>query len=131
MRVKLKGLNSKHHRLASGETVTYYYAWRGGPRLHGKLGSAEFIASYNEAVSRKRPAPAGTMLSILQAYQNSGEFLNLRDRTRADYVKLIILIEKTFADFPLAALDDRRSRGEFLAWRDEIVKRSLRQADYA
>ena len=29
------------------------------------------------------------------------------------------------------ALADRRSRGEFKAWRDELAKRSLRQADYA
>jgi hypothetical protein len=28
---------------------TYYYAWRGGPRLTGEPGSQEFLASYNEA----------------------------------------------------------------------------------
>jgi integrase len=48
-----------------------------------------------------------------------------------DYVKKIKIIEKKFADFPLAALTDRRSRGLFMAWRDELALRSRRQADYA
>ena len=34
---------------------TYYYAWRGGPRLRGELGSPTFMASYQEAIeSRQR-----------------------------------------------------------------------------
>jgi integrase len=35
-----------------------------------------------------------------------------------------------FGDCPVKLLDDRRVRGEFLAWRDEIAKSSPRQADY-
>lgn len=34
------------------------------------------------------------------------------------------------ANFPLSALDDRRTRAEFLDWRDRIGARSRRQADY-
>jgi hypothetical protein len=36
-----------------------------------------------------------------------------------------------FADFPISALADRRTRGEFLAWRDKLAAKSRRQADYA
>ena len=32
---------------------------------------------------------------------------------------LIMRIEKRFGDFPLSALTDRRSRGIFMAWRDQ------------
>ena len=35
MRVNLKGIASATKVLASGEKVTYYYAWRGGPRFDG------------------------------------------------------------------------------------------------
>jgi integrase len=40
-------------------------------------------------------------------------------------------VEAEFADFPLAALADRRTRGEFLAWRDRLGVKSRRQADYS
>jgi integrase len=50
---------------------------------------------------------------------------------RHDYVEQIELIEKEFADFPLSALADRRTRGIFMAWRDRLATRSRRQADYA
>jgi integrase len=56
----------------------------------------------------------------------------LADSTRRSYVALIIRIEKTFADFPLAALTDRRTRGVFKEWRDRIaIESGRRQADYA
>jgi hypothetical protein len=130
-RIRLKGLNSRRKALADGSLVTYYYAWKGGPRLAGELGSPEFIASYHEAVTAKKAAPIGVLLSLMQAYQGSAEFAGLRDRTRLDYVKQIKLIEGQFGDFPLAALGSRGTRAVFLAWRDELALKSRRQADYA
>ena len=40
------------------------------------------------------------------------------------------MIEKKFGDFPLSLLSDRRTRGEFMAWRDKLASTSRRQADY-
>ena len=54
MRVRLKGLNSKRKTLADGSVVTYWYAWKGGPRLKGEPGTPEFVASYNDAINRSR-----------------------------------------------------------------------------
>ena len=129
--IRLKGLNSKKKKLADGSVVTYHYAWKGGPRLTGKLGSPEFIASYREAVTAKKAAPVGLLLSLIQAYQGSADFTDLRDRTRLDYVKQIKLIEKQFGDFPLTALSSRGTRAVFMGWRDELALKSRRQADYA
>ena len=65
-------------------------------------------------------------------YQASEDFTGLAASTRRSYVALIVRIEKAFADFPLAALTDRRTRGIFKAWRDRIATDSgRRQADYA
>jgi integrase len=51
---------------------------------------------------------------------------------RSFYVPLLTRIEKDLGDFPLAALSDRRARGVFMEWRDEIAASSgRRQADYA
>jgi integrase len=130
MRMTLKGINRARMRLADGRIETYYYAWKGGPRLRGKPGSPEFIASYNEAVAQRVVEPRGALLSVLQAYQRSQDFLGLAERTRTDYVAKIRLIERTFGDFPLAALTDRRTRGVFMAWRDKLATTSRRQADY-
>ena len=131
MRVRLKGINRITKKLADGRTVTYFYAWKGGPALLGEPGSPEFVASYNEAVARKVTPPAGTIFSILRAYQDSDDFRELAERTKPDYVGKIKLIERKFGDFPLGALSDPRSPGIFLEWRDELPGKSRRQADYA
>ena len=132
MRVRLKGINSKRKRLADGSWRTYWYAWKSGPPLRGEPGTPEFIASYNEAVARKVTPPRGTVLSVLTQYQASEDFRSLADSTRRGYVALITRIEKDFGDFPLSALTDRRTRGVFMAWRDEIAASAgRRQADYA
>jgi hypothetical protein len=131
MRVRLKGINSITKKLADGTRRTYWYAWKGGPPLRGEPGSPEFVHSYNEAIARRVVPPQGTMLSPLRAYQASGEFSGLAERTRIDYVKHIKGIEKELGDFPLAALTDRRTRGIFMAWRDRLAAKSRRQADYA
>src|SRR5215471_19346846 len=132
MRVRLKGINSYTARLADGTTRTYWYAWKGGPRLRGEPGSPEFIASYNEAAAQKLNTPSGWLLSLLQKYQASDDFRSLGERTRKDYVGIIQkVIEPEFADFPLSALPDKRTRGIFLDWRDRLALKSRRQADYA
>jgi len=131
MRVRLKGLNCATKRLADGTLRTYWYAWRGGPLLRGEPGTPEFVASYNEAIARRVTPPQGVLLSILQGYQASGEFLGRAERTRFDYIRHIKAIEKEFGDFPLSALTDRRTRGVFRAWRDRRAAKSRRQADYA
>ncbi len=132
MRVRLKGLNSKRKRLADGSFKTYWWAWKGGPPLRGEPGTPEFMASYNEAVAAKVAMPSGTLLALLLQYQDSDDFRSLADSTRRSYVPLIIRIENSFGDFPLAALTDRRTRGVFMAWRDQIaLSAGRRQADYA
>ena len=132
MRVRLKGINPVTKRLADGTLRSYWYAWKGGPPLCGEPGTPEFIASYNEAISRKVVSPRGTLLAVLQQYQASEDFRVLADSTRRSYIPLITRIEKRFGDFPLSALTDRRSRGIFMGWRDQVAATAgRRQADYA
>jgi integrase len=131
MRIRLKGINRVRKRLADGRVVTYYYAWKGGPALPAAPGSPEFVAAYKDAIRRKIAPPQGVMLALLRAFQDSQDFLGLAPRTRADYIAKIRLIEKKFGDFPLSDLSDRRSRGIFMAWRDQLASSSRRQADYA
>jgi hypothetical protein len=99
MRIRLKGINPKRKRLADGSSRTYYYAWKGGPRLQGEPGSPEFVASYNAAVAQKVTPPAGVLLSLLFRFQESGEFkFKISPRTRRDYIKQIKHIERKFSE---------------------------------
>lgn len=131
MRVRLKGINRVRKRLANGQYRTYYYAWKGGPRLEGKPGSPEFHASYSAATAVRSLVPPDQLVSVLEQYRRSSEFLDLAPRTRHDYDRLLLKIERDFGDLPLDALRDPRTRGEFLAWRDRNALKSRRQADYA
>jgi integrase len=126
----LKGIHKTTARLADGSKAVYFYAWKGGPRLRGKRGSPDFIASYLEACE-KRPAPMQDKLqSVFDAYQRSQRYLGRAPRTQFDYGRKIKAIAKKFGDFPLSGPTDRRTRGIFLAWRDELAATSQRQADY-
>jgi integrase len=131
MRVRLKGINNATKPLADGTIKHYWYAWRGGPLLRGEPGTPEFIASYNEAVARKVTAPEGVLSALIGKFESSQEFERLAPRTQDDYRKQFRLIYRNFGDLPLEALCDPRVRGVFKDWRDEIAKRSLRQADAA
>lgn len=66
VKVDLKGIakvNAKGH--------TYYYAWRGGPRLRGEPGSPEFMASYNEAIESRRTPDSGRFKSLVVSFRAS------------------------------------------------------------
>jgi hypothetical protein len=129
MRVQLKGICHVRKKLASGEVREYWYSWRGGPRLEGRPGSAEFIASYNAAIARSKPS-SNDLAFLLDAYQDSEGFRCLASKTKKDYNKILTSIRKKFGDCPIKLLDYRKVRGDFLEWRDEIAKSSPRQADY-
>jgi integrase len=130
VRVVLKGVHKVKMRLASGEVKTYFYAWRGGPQIKAKPGSPEFVAAYNDAHGQLRQPKAGTLMTIIAEYKASPEFTRLAPSSRRAYLIYIKLIEDAFGDLPLAALADRRVRGEFKTWRDSFVE-TPRKADYA
>lgn len=131
VRVRLKGLHRATKKLANGQVVTYWYAWRGGPRLAGQPGSPEFAAAHHEAVIQKLPSRVtGTLQDVINGYQASAAFRGLAERTQKDYGYCLRRIEAAFGDFPVTALSDKRTRGLFREWRDRISMRSTRNADY-
>ncbi len=131
MRVDLKGVNRVSKTLKNGRKKTYYYAWKGGPRLDGKPGSPEFVDAYRAAHNRRKRVLNDTLQHVFDKYLDSLDFKDLKERTRKDYRRQILRIEERFADFPVAALAEKDARGLFLDWRDELAARSRRQADYA
>lgn len=130
MRVNLKGIHRVRKKLASGLFATYYYAWRGGPRIEARFGTPEFHQAYVAAHAAQREKPIESLNAVFRAFEQSSDYTSLSDRTRKDYAKHLKHIEAEFGDFPVSALGDRRTRGEFLAWRDRVGTSSERTADY-
>ena len=131
MRVNLKGIHTVKSKLADGSTRTYYYAWRGGPALPGEPGSDEFMVARNKALAERATPPDGHVKALIANYLTSDEFKACSPRTQADYRKHIKTIENEFGDYPISGLSDRRTRGIFKKWRDELPGKSRRQAQYA
>jgi integrase len=67
---------------------------------------------------------------LIAQFKASSEYRTLAASTARAYRTYIRLIEDEFGDLPLAALDDRRIRGEFKTWRDKFAV-TPRKADYA
>jgi integrase len=130
VRVVLKGVHRVNARLATGEVKTYYYAWRGGPQIKAKPGTPEFVQEYHNAHASVRQPRAGTFMTIIAQYKAAPEFTNLAQSTKRAYLAYIKLVEDEFGDLPIAALTDRRVRGEFKSWRDKFAN-TPRKADYA
>lgn len=134
-RVRLKGLNSIRKRLADGSTVTYWYAWKGGPRLPGLPGSPAFLAAFNAAHAERRKPTGENLRALVGLYRASPEFTGLADATRKVWLRWLDLISETegplaIGGLPWAGLDDRRVRADILAWRDQWAHQP-RTADYA
>jgi len=129
VRVELKGLHRVKKRLANGTVETYYYAWRGGPRITADPNTPEFPCAYVDAhKARKRP-PAGTLFGLIAEFKAPSEFPANEASARA-YRSYLKLIEEEFGDMPIAALSDPAVRGVFKTWRDKMAA-TPRKADYA
>src|SRR5208282_884806 len=98
MRVQLKGVCHVRKKLANGEVRDYWYAWRGGQRLEGRPGTAEFIASYNAAIAVRRKPSDNDLGFLLDAYQDSDGFRCLASKTKKDYNRILASIRKKFGD---------------------------------
>src|SRR5829696_10140510 len=111
MRVHLKGIHRVEGRLATGERRSYYYAWRGGPRISGHPGSPEFVRQYQAAHASLHKPASGSLMSVITAYKGSADYQRLAASTIRAYASYIKLVEAEFGDLPLAALQDPRVRG--------------------
>lgn len=125
MRVKLKGI---HTVKAKGRT--YHYAWRGGPPLHGKPGSPQFTANYNEAVESHRAPDGSRFKSLVVAYRTSGDYKSLADSTREKWSRWLDRIAEYFGPLRVVQFDrPEKIRPVIRRWRNQWAD-TPRTADY-
>jgi integrase len=125
-RVELRGIAK-----TGAKGRTYYYAWRGGPRLRGEPGSPEFVASYNEAVATLRTPDPGRFRSLVIAYKASRDYEALAPSTREHWAPWLDRIGEYFGELRIAQFErPEKIRPAILRWRKQWADKP-RTADYA
>jgi len=126
VKVDLKGIAK-----VTAKGRTYYYAWRGGPRLTGKPNSPEFIAGFYDAVASRRTTDADKMRGLVSSYRASAAYAGLAETTRRVWQRWLDRIVERFGEYPVTQFDrPDRIRPIIRKWRDTWSDRP-RSADYA
>jgi integrase len=129
VKVSVNGIHRVSRRKKDGSISEYHYAWRGGPRLKGKPGSAEYLVSLHKAREKAKLAhDPETLAGMVIAYQSSAEFEKLADHTKRDYRSMFTIIIENFGDMTTDVLDDRRVRNDFKKFRSGMIA-TPRKAD--
>ena len=125
MKVDLHGI---HKLKVKGRT--YFYAWRGGPRLRGEPGTPEFMASYNAAIEERRTPDTGKFKSLVTLYRSSNDYKKLADSTRKAWSPWLDRIADYFGELRIAQFDrPEKIRPIIRRWRNQWSDKP-RTADY-
>jgi integrase len=125
IRVNLKGIAK-----VTARGRTYWYAWRGGPRLRGEPGSAEFVASYREAHESLRAPDTNGFHSLVVMYRASVEFEKLAASTKRKWNPWLDRIGDHFGELQIAQFDrPEKIRPVIRQWRNRWADKP-RTADY-
>ena len=125
VRVDLKGLAK-----VKAKGRTYYYAWRGGPRLRGEPGSPEFIASYNEAIADRKAPDAARFRGLIASYKGSDDYKKLAKSTKRNWSRWLDRIGEHFGELRTAQFDrSDKIRPIIRRWRSRWADKP-RSADY-
>ncbi len=88
------------------------------------------MRAYLAAIEAPRAARiAGTFQALSDGWYKSSDFARLAPRTKRDYLAAKDKIDTKWGPYPLDVIEDPKIRPRFLEWRDEMGKRSPRQAD--
>lgn len=125
--VKLRGV---HKVTAKGRT--YFYAYRGGPKLSGDPSEDPAVAAEYFRHMRITPPPVRSTLvaPLVLQYQASPKFGGRSAKWTATKRGLDDLIVSEFGEDDIAIFDDARTRRDIIEWRDRMAE-TPRKADQA
>ena len=87
------------------------------------------IVALADAHRARKQLPSGTLATLIAEFKRSAEFATRAPKTRKAYERYLAIIQKRFGTMPIAVVQDKRSRGDFKAWRDTFSDKP-RTADY-
>lgn len=121
--VEMKGL---HTVKVNGQT--YYYAWRGGPRLLSPYGTTEFHKEFSDHKSPLGALDKRKLGAWITLYKASDNYKGLATSTKYRWATWLDRIREEFGDLRVAQFDRPEIRGAIKNWRNKW-KHSPRQAD--
>jgi integrase len=99
----------------------YWYAWRGGPRLRGDYGTADFWASYDVAVRERHIPEPGRFRALVTAYKASADYQKLAPSTKTVWGPWLDRIADHFSTLSIAAFDHPKVRQVIRQWRNQYA----------
>ncbi len=132
----LKGLAKVKKTLASGKTIYYCYAWRGGPLLKNdkgepmQPGDPVLEVAFRQAHERRRAPSPTDLSSLITLYRGSSDFRRTKLGTRHEYDRYLDKIRTEFGRLSLVQIQEPATRGSFKKWRDSLADKP-RSADFA
>lgn len=105
---------------------TYYYAWRGGPKISAKPGTRAFL---EEFIAAKSPHIDGERFAgWVQKYKASDDYKGISDKTKSNWGPMLDEIRDHFGPLPLRLFANPKIRHDIRQWRDKW-RSTPRQAD--
>jgi len=106
-----------------GGSRWYVYAWRGGPCIHQADGARpvitpDILGAQIRAKTERVGYRAPDIDSLINEYEVSPDFTDRAKSTRKDYRLWLTRISERFGSTPVEAFEDRRMRGDVIAWRN-------------
>lgn len=127
-KVTIKGVFPTYKTLADGTRKAYWYHRPTGTRLPGEKGSPEFLAAYVEA-ERIAPRETNNTAFLIRDYLLSPKFEKKAARTKAEYRRMLAILEAEFGTLPVKALESPKVRAVFLDYQEEVGRDREREAD--
>ena len=125
VKVDLKGLH-----VCRKKSGTYYYAWRGGPRVKGEPGTLEFIENFHAAIEQARAPDTSKFRSLIAAYKASQDYQELAASTKRNWSPWLDKIADYFGDLGIVHFNNpERIRPAIRKWRGRYADKP-RTADY-
>jgi integrase len=124
--IDLKGI---HEVRSKGKT--YYYAWRGGPRIKAIPGTHEFQKAYLEAIEDlKTTGDEAKFKSVVASYKASHAYKKLAKSTKRNWGPKLDEISSHFGSLRTAQFDRTdKIRPKIIKWRAKWAEQP-RTADY-
>lgn len=108
----------KKYKNAAGEIRFYQYlwAWRGGPRIKSKPGTADFLKELIHHDQNRFSKEANTLAGLLDHFEAHGMEDKAKDTVRGYMIDMKKIKAERFAQMPLEDVEHRLSRKHFAAW---------------
>lgn len=113
-KVPLKGLH-----IVQSKGRTYYYAWRGGPRIDAIFGSPEFHAAFADACNPIAELDKRRFSAWVTLYRASDEYKAVADTTKRVWGPWFDLIRDEFGALSTRQFDRPKIRVDIKRWRSK------------